>query len=535
MQTTTKQSINLSKSEQSCHHSRPLTGEEYLTSLRDGREVWIYGERVADVTQHPAFHNTARILARLYDALHDPARQGVLTCPTDTGSDGYTHRFFRVAHSVDDLVAARDAIVEWARMTYGWMGRPPDYKGAFATSLGANPSFYSPYEDNARRWYQAIQEKVLYLNHAIADPPVDRHLKTGHIGGIQMRVVRETDAGIVVSGAKTVATNSALTQYTWIGQAGPVKKKEHALNFILPMSTPGVKLLCRPSYQMAARVMGSPFDYPLSSQYDENDSILICDEVLVPWENLFIYGHLGKTATYLPRSGFASSAFFNSCIRLGVKLDFLTGLLFKSLEMTGSLQYRGVQVHVGEVLAYRNLIWSLTEAMMRNPDPWENGAVLPNNEAVLAYRALAPNIYSKIKEIFQDVVASSLIYYNSHATDFQNPELRPYLDTYLRGSQGQDAVERAKLSKLAWDALGTEFGSRHELYERNHNGNHEVIRLNNYRHALASGQAKEFKALVDACLSEYDLNGWTMGDLAHAAPANPFAGNHTNNHNTEKE
>jgi len=514
-----------SESALSHRDSRPLNGEEYLASLHDGREVWIYGERVADVTAHPAFHNTARILARLYDALHDAEKQPILTCPTDTGSAGYTHRFFRVARSVDDLIASRDAIVEWARMTYGWMGRTPDYKGAFATSLGANPDFYDPYQANAQRWYHEIQEKVLYLNHAIADPPVDRNLETGNIAGIQMSVVRETDAGIVVNGAKTVATNSALTQYTWIGQAGPVKKKEHALNFILPMSTPGVKLLCRPSYQMAAQAVGSPFDYPLSSQYDENDAILICDEVLVPWENIFIYGHLRKTATYLPRSGFATNASFNSCIRLGVKLDFLTGVLFKSLEMTGSLQHRGVQVHVGEVLAYRNLIRSLTEAMMRNPDSWENGTVLPNREAVLAYRALAPNIYSKIKEIFQDVVASSLIYYNSHASDFQNPELRPYLDTYLRGSQGQDAEERVKLAKLAWDALGTEFGSRHELYERNHGGNHEVIRLNNYRHALASGQAKECKALVDACLSEYDLNGWTRDDLASAAPANSFINN----------
>jgi len=110
--------------------TRPFTGKEFLESLRDGREIWIYGERVDDVTTHPAFRNPARMLARLSDALHDPATQATLTCPTDTGSGGYTHRYFRAPTSADELVAARDAIAAWSRLSYGWMGRSPDYKAA---------------------------------------------------------------------------------------------------------------------------------------------------------------------------------------------------------------------------------------------------------------------------------------------------------------------------------------------------------------------------------------------------------------------
>ena len=106
----------------------PLTGREYLESLRDSREVWLYGERVKDVTTHPAFRNTARMLARMYDALHDPAKRTALTTSTDTGNGGYTHRFFRADRSAEDTVGARDAIAEWARISYGWMGRSPDYK-----------------------------------------------------------------------------------------------------------------------------------------------------------------------------------------------------------------------------------------------------------------------------------------------------------------------------------------------------------------------------------------------------------------------
>ena len=141
---------------------RPLTGAEYLESLRGPREIWIYGEQVQDLTTHPAFRNAARMLARLYDALHDPAHHAVLTCATDTGSGGYTHKYFRAPTSADDLVGARDAIAAWARMTYGWMGRSPDYKAAFLATLGANADFYAPYQDNARRWYRDAQERVLF-------------------------------------------------------------------------------------------------------------------------------------------------------------------------------------------------------------------------------------------------------------------------------------------------------------------------------------------------------------------------------------
>jgi 4-hydroxyphenylacetate 3-monooxygenase len=121
--------------------ARPMTGEEYIDSIRDGREVYLYGDRITDVTTHPAFCNSVRMTARLYDALHDPKTRDVLTCPTDTGNGGHTMRFFRTARSAADLVADRDAIAAWARLTYGWMGRSPDYKASFLGTLGANAEF----------------------------------------------------------------------------------------------------------------------------------------------------------------------------------------------------------------------------------------------------------------------------------------------------------------------------------------------------------------------------------------------------------
>src|SRR5436309_12594520 len=122
----------------------PYTGKEFPDSLNDGREVWIYGGRVTNITEHPAFRNTARMIARLYDALHrDHAeKKNLLTCPTEWG--GFTHRYFVAPRSAEELVAGRDAIAAWARLTYGWLGRSPDYKAAFLATLGPMPNSMRP-------------------------------------------------------------------------------------------------------------------------------------------------------------------------------------------------------------------------------------------------------------------------------------------------------------------------------------------------------------------------------------------------------
>ena len=128
--------------------------------------------------------------------------------------------------------------------------------------------------------------------------------------------------------------------------------------------------------------------------------------------------------------------------------------------------------------------------------------------------------YPRVKEFIETILASGLIYLNSHAVDFQTPELRPYLDKYLRGSDGSNAVERIKLMKLLWDALGTEFGGRHELYERNYAGANETIRVQTLQLALASGQAEQFKGFAEQCMAEYDLDGWTVPDLINPDDVN---------------
>ncbi len=498
--------------------TKPFTGAEYLESLRDGREIWIYGEKVKDVTTHPAFRNSVRMIARLYDALHDSERKDVLTTTTDTGSGGYTHKFYKAPRNAEEMVGARDAIAEWARISYGWIGRSPDYKAAFMATLGGNTKFYEPYDQNARNWYKKVQEEVSFVNHAIVNPPVDRDKPLDEVKDVYMHVTKETDAGLVISGAKVVATTSTLTHYNFIANNGalPIKTKEFAFVCIVPTDAPGVKLFCRPSYEMTAAAMGTPFDYPLSSRMDENDSIIVFDNVLVPWENVFAYGDIDKVNNFFPLSGFLPRFMFQGCTRLAVKLDFIAGLLLKAVEATGAKDFRGVQANVGEVLAWRNLFWGLTDAMARTTTPWGDDYVLPNLDYGLAYRVMASTAYPKIKEIIQNTLASALIYLPSSALDMLNKETRPYMDQYVRGSGGYDAVDRVKLMKLMWDAIGSEFGGRHELYERNYFGNNESIRFETLMVANITGNSAKFKGFAEQCMAEYDLNGWTAPDMINS-------------------
>ena len=171
-----------------------------------------------------------------------------------------------------------------------------------------------------------------------AHPPVDRDRPPNEAADVCVHVEKETDAGIIVSGAKVVATGSVLTNYTFIAHHGliPLGDKRFALVFMVPTNAPGVKFICRTSYEMTAAVMSSPFDQPLSSRLDENDAVFIMDNVFIPWENVFVYGDVEKANNFFPRTGFLPRAMLHGCTRLAVKLDFIAGCLLKAVEATGT-------------------------------------------------------------------------------------------------------------------------------------------------------------------------------------------------------
>ena len=267
------------------------------------------------------------------------------------------------------------------------------------------------------------------MNHAIVNPPVDRIKAADQVKDVFITIQKETDAGIYVSGAKVVATSSAITHYNFLGQnaAMPINDTDLAVMFIAPMNAPGVKLFCRTSYEMTASVMGTPFDYPLSSRFDENDAIFVFDNVFIPWENVLLHRDIEKIKMFYPRSGFLDGYQFQGCTRLAVKLDFMVGVIAKALRATGADEFRGNQAMLGEVIAWRNLFWAISDAMAMNPMPWVGDAVLPNAQSGSSYRVFAGDAYGRVKEIVEKIVASALIYLPSSAKDFKNPEIDQYL------------------------------------------------------------------------------------------------------------
>ena len=260
--------------------------------------------------------------------------------------------------------------------------------------------------------------------------------------------------------------------------------------------------------------MGSPFDYPLSSRLDENDAIFILDKVLVPWENVFVYDDVEKANNFFPRTGFLPRALLHGCTRLAVKLDFIAGLLLKAVEATGTKDYRGVQANVGEVIAWRNLFWALSDAMVRDPKPWIGEYVLPNPEPGAAYQIIAPMAYTKVKNLIEQTVGL-----RPHLPQLPRPRLQEPRDPplsrqvparleRLRGGRARQAHEAAVGLRSAPSSAAATSSTRSTT-----SGSTEEIRRYCLFGAQASGNADRFKGFAEQCMAEYDIDGWKVPDL----------------------
>lgn len=486
------------------------TGAEYARGLRDGRRIYIDGGRIDDPAEHPATRRSVRSIAMLYDALRDPEHAGALVCPTDPRVEprGLTHAAFRLASTHDDLARSRRAMARWAELTFGWMGRSPDYKAALTNAFGAASGWFGPFAENARRWHALAQRRVPFLSHAIVDPPIDRHLSADQAGGVRVRAMSESSAGLRVSGAKVVATAAAISDFVFIGQtpASAGECEDAALMFIVPVNAPGVRLICRRSYEAAA---SSPFDAPLASRFDENDAIVVLDDVLVPWENVLVHRDLARCRDFFHATGFMNGFLFHGCVRFGVKLGFIAGLLARALRCTGGDAHKGNRALLGEVIAWRHTFLALADAMTLNPDPFAPGVVVPGRTAAVASSVLAPECWARVREIVERCAGSALIYLPSCVEDLRNPEIAEDLARYVRGSHGIDAEQRIKTMKLLWDAAGSEFAGRHSLYERCYAGNWDGVRLQAAADAEREGRLDAMIALSERCMAQYDASGFT--------------------------
>lgn len=489
--------------------TQPLTRARYIESLRGSREVWVHGERVEDLTTHPVFRNNAHMFGRQYHVLHDPNRNQKLLAPTDTGSDGQTFSFFRVPRRIDDLLAEREALAEWARVVYGWAGQGPEEGASLIVALGVAPEAFGQFEANARRWYQKASEQALFFHHAIHQP----------MNGLRdpcevpLIIERETDNGLIVSGSAIVPSCAALSHCGFILHHAfwPSRGEDHPLAFIAPMDSPGIKLQCRPSSNVLTRLYGTPFDYPLTSRFEDNDAVLTFDGALIPWENVLAWGSGTDGILSFLRGSFAARKNFQESIRLAVKLEFIAGLLMHAAKAAGTSSLPESRAAAGELLSYRNLFWGLSEAQIRVPDPWINGALLPGSDHGMTSKIFSTVVYPRVREIIERTVGTGSVFLTANAADFTNPETQRNFDRLVRGQNGYSTLDRVKLMKLLWDAIGVDAQSRMDAQSRAKVANE--LRETVYSSASATGFADQCMDFASRCLNEYDAEGWSSPDL----------------------
>lgn len=454
------------------------TGKQYVEALRDGRELYVNGECVRDVTAYPAYRGVIAELAAHYDRHHDAALAPVLTVPSPADGAPVSNSFLRVETWADMETRLRGERAR-AEFTYGLMGRLPDFMNAFMADIATIAPALGQYADNAQRLFALCRDQDLCLTHTLADPQVDRSQGVQAQGAV--RIERETDAGIVVSGARMLSTLAPVSHELLVGSFMPRNPGEeaYAAAFVAPLNTPGLKIICREPYD-AGR---GRFDRPLSSRFDEGDALVVFDQALIPWERVLVAGDLMGYGAMIP-AFMPGYLMLQAVVRGATKLQLYTGIAIKAAEAVGRMHQPRYQEVVGELVGYCEMAEAMIEATARqvydnlrgNPEPELPAPVAAHLERALckplprgmagfaAIRFLYPLALERAREAIHLLGSSGLVMTPTEA-DFDNPAIAGVLDQYLVG-RGAPARERVRVMKLAWDAIATEFGGRQALYEQ---------------------------------------------------------------------
>ena len=463
------------------------TGEQYISGLKERpREVWISGERVDDVTTHPAFRNGVKSIAALYDMQHDPALRDEMTY-TSPSSGQPVGLSFLIPHSSEDLVRKREMMEHWAWASCGMMARTPDFLNAIFCAWAGAADYYAQdrpeFKQNMINYYEYIRENDLTLTHALINLQRSRNptLVDTLSESVALSVVKETDAGIVVRGSRLLATLGPISDEIAIYPVGSHQLSEEAkrqsFSFSIPCDTPGVKFLCRESLDMG----GSHFDHPLGSRFEEMDATVFFDDVLVPWERVFLLGDVALCNKYGDATGSNAHTGHQILTRCAVKAEFVLGLADLVVKTLGSGTIPLVQERIGEMITYRETLRACLRASEADAAPNQWGFTSPAIGPLGAGRTLfGRTIYPRMMEIIQLLGTSSLMALPSEA-DFDTP-LADEMNRYL-ATDTASARDRANLFHLAWDVSCSSFSGRQVLYERMFGGDpvrNAIILFNNY-------------------------------------------------------
>ena len=447
------------------------TGAEYIKSLQDnGPEVYLNGKKVKDVTTHPGLRNGVQTMAKLLDMQHAPELRDEMTfdSPSTGNRVGLS---FLTPKTIGDLERRRVMMHHWARTTCGMMGRSPDFMNVNMMAMASAGDYFAQnrpeFKQNIQNYYEHIRENDLVLTHTLlnlqrnrapgATPLEDRT-------DIALSVVKETDAGIIVQGARVLATLAPLSEEIALYPTASHMLPGSAPNptsfaFAIPCNTAGLKFQCRESLDHGR----SHYDHPLGSRFEEMDAVAFFDNVLVPWERVFLLGDVALCNNMQMATNRHLHAGQQVVTRNVAKCEFVLGLANLMTETLGSNESTQVQTMIAEIIENLEVTRSCLRAAEVDARIDEWGVMCPAELPLQVARNIFIRMYPRMGEILHLLGSSSLMALPSEA-DMSGPlaeDISRYLET-----DTSSARDRVQLFRLAWDVSCSAFGARQILYER---------------------------------------------------------------------
>lgn len=437
----------------------------YLDALRDNRELWVDGTRCPDITQHPSLRRPAETIAALYQLQHDFEHRDYMTYVSPSSGDR-VGRSFEAPRSRDAFRARMRMMARWADETGGLMGRSPDFLNTmlmvFASRAEILSSLNPLLSKRIHAYYEYARENDLCLTHGLVNPRSDhtRGDSDQDNGGLALRKVGETDAGIIVRGGRSLATLAPFANELFVFPRFPLREGNDALAlmFAIPVASPGLRIICRESFEPRSR---GAFDHPLG-HLDEMDCLLIFDDVVVPHDRVFIDADLALYREVDRLLASAPHPWLQSAIRASAKTEVVLGVLVSMADALGTSTIPHIQQKLGEIVSYLEMIKAGIAAAEAGARPGPGGVLEPAPEPLRCLNTLFPMWFQRMVELIRVIGGGGLMMIPTEAT--LNSEIGPLIEKFHQGGAWAGR-ERIALFRLAWDLAGEALGSRQALYE----------------------------------------------------------------------
>ncbi|MBM7650955.1 4-hydroxyphenylacetate 3-monooxygenase, oxygenase component [Neobacillus cucumis] len=444
-----------------------INGKEFIDRLNKMKnEIWVDGEKVkGKISEHPAFKGILNSKASLYDLQNDPSLKPEMTFFLPNKEEPIGMSYLQ-PKTKEDLKSRRKMIEQWALSTHGLMGRSPDYMNtaimSFASSAPLLKNRKNCFPENIQSLYERAMDEDLSFTHTFITPQVNR--SQGYLEysdqPISAKVIDRNEKGIVIKGARLLATQGGLTDEVLVISAPSLfLDTDEAFAFSIPSNTKGLKFIGRESFVGGE----SSFNHPLSSRYEEMDSIVVFDNVLVPWDRVFFYDNVEAAIDFMNRSSFHTFAYHQVVTRQIVKTEFILGVAQLLVQTINVSEYQHIHGKLSEIIVGLETLKALLEKSENDAEIDEWGLMRPSMMPLQVACNIFPQIYPRFSEIVQLIGASGMVSLPSEKAF--DSEIRADLDQYLQ-AQCMTAENRVKVFRLAWDLTMSSFGTRQTHYER---------------------------------------------------------------------